>query len=142
MQEAERLGCGRKHLGSLSRAERPQRQNLRQIFIRTFHDNIQKPRAFNLTASTFEQLNQVRVGEFCNALPERQLSISVQALRGYQLNGGLTRSPGALGEKNNAVFRTAQPLPQRKFFVDDFPYPIFPYFFPRPLGLRTRTTLS
>jgi len=51
MHKAQRLGRRGKHLEASAGVSARTGKISRQIFLRGFHDNIQKPRAFNLTAS-------------------------------------------------------------------------------------------
>src|ERR1700675_3852479 len=62
-----------------------------------------------------------------NTCPSRQLSVGVPVLRRYQLDCTL-RPARALGKKNRAVIRPAQPLPQRELLIDNFARPILPEF--------------
>src|SRR6202035_4707805 len=120
VQETQRVCYGRKHLGSLSRSERPHRQDLPKILFSEFHHHIQKSGAVDLAASAFKQLHQVRMRKFGNTRPTGKLRIFVQVLRGKELDGGLARSPArALGQKNRAMLRAAEPLPQWELLIDN-----------------------
>src|ERR1700688_1071913 len=62
-----------------------------------------------------------------NTCPSRQLGVGVPVLRRYQLDSSL-RPARALGKKNRAVIRPAQPLPQRELLIDNSAPPILPEF--------------
>jgi hypothetical protein len=55
------------------------------------------------------------------------LAVGYRAVSRNQFDGGIRRRlPRLLGEKDRAMFRSAQPLPKRKFPADNLPFPCLP----------------
>lgn len=82
MQVREATEDRRKKVASFSRGERADWQNLREIFVGLFHDNVKQGAIVQLARAGFEDANQVRAGKLGGSAPAGKMDLRLSLLLG------------------------------------------------------------
>src|SRR5579863_1692501 len=129
MQGSQGLSRWLEHLGSFRCCKRPQREDLRQVFIGVFHHHVEEPRSVDDAASAVKQANHVGMGKLAVCCPTSELNFIVGTGGRNYFDRGLQRSSGwIVRKKYGAVVRASQPLPQGELFIDQTAFPLLPNF--------------
>ena len=127
MQVGQSLEDRLEHRESFVRSQWTLWQNLGQILLCVFHDQVQEGMPAELTAARLEGRQQMLMRKCRGGLPARQLRVRMRRMCRDQLDRRVGQ-PAALvlGQKYRAVIGGTQEAAQRKPAVDDLTLP------PRP----------
>jgi hypothetical protein len=124
----EHIDDGIEHVAGFFRSEGALGKKLSEIFLGTFHNDVEELHVLDAAASGVEKSQKIRMRKLGDLRPNGELLFGGGTIGGDEFDGGLARlRVSDLREENGAVIGGREKMVERKPVVGELTFPSFPY---------------